>query len=115
MSRVDLGELKRLDAEATPGPWKDVLTQAGIRHIEPGKCSEEICALYGGPHDVGDVENSSLIVAIRNALPQIIRELEAGRALAESVREWSRKKITRDYHPMEQCLDRYDAYTKGEG
>lgn len=83
--KVDIDELERLDKEATPGPWKDVLTQAGIRHIEPGEWSKEICALYGGSHDTGDIENSSLIVAIRNALPAIIAELKAGRALRHAL------------------------------
>lgn len=106
MSRVDLEELKRLDAEATPGPWYDEACSGDSYRV--GNIDKDVAWLNRWP-------DASLVAELRSALPQIIRELEAGRALAESVREWSRKKITRDYHPMEQCLDRYDAYTKGEG
>ena len=50
---------------------------------------------------------------------EAIAELTALRAkaaaadkLADSVRHWSSLKVTRDYHPLEQALDLYDAYTK---
>ena len=102
MSRVDLEALERLDKEAARAPW--VHGGSLVRD-----CDSRI---------IGEFENyvgTAFVVHMRNALPAIIAELKAGRALAESVREWSRKKITRDYHPMEQCLDVYDAYAKVEG
>lgn len=71
---IDLNELERLMAEATPGPWEvsecDDLHAAGIHAAEE-------------KHPFGTTsanEEARLIVAAVNALPNLIRELRELRA-----------------------------------
>lgn len=62
----DLDELDRLHAAATPGPWVDATNKIGAG---------------GGGIDADRV----LVIALRNAWPEISRELRALRAMRDGV------------------------------
>lgn len=72
---MNLGELKELEAKATPGPWK---------LDKPGKAPYTIISRNGGWETLvaniswlADAEdNGPFILAMRNALPELIAEIE---------------------------------------
>lgn len=73
MSKLD--ELKRLEARATKGPWKDWIEYRGARRTN-------IIARKDDPlHSIGsvNVNDSEFIAAARNALPALLRVVEAAR------------------------------------
>lgn len=79
MTRPDLDELRRLLADATPGPWKRVASARTDSYIfgpEPG------LPIFDRFQD----RDGALIAAMRNALPALLREAEAGRKLRERVK-----------------------------
>ncbi len=59
---MNLEELERLEAEATPGPW-------------------------GPDHGRVKPEDARLIAVLRTAAPELIASTKAGRALASKMRE----------------------------
>ena len=83
---IDLDELERLEEAATPGEWRDILSQPGVRHIDACEHGDEIAVLYGGDGIDGDYTNAALIVAMRNALPGLLRELRAAGKAVHSMR-----------------------------
>ena len=84
---IDLDELEKLLAEATPGPWgireegrgrKEVLVivSGAYEDEEPGIC---------GPHSSSwplEASDADAIVALRNAAPTLLALARAGRRLA---------------------------------
>lgn len=71
---IDLDELERLEKAATPGPWdidEEVWGPDRTRVVE--------CKLWAR-EDVAE-HNERVIVATRNALPALIAELRAARAV----------------------------------
>ena len=72
---IDLDELERLEREATPGPWV-----AWRSEIFPGSDAkaydEDSIVCCEGQEGVARHANAALIVAARNALPELIRELK---------------------------------------
>ena len=78
---VDLEELKRLLAEATPGPWKAVVAQkyAHIKNSSGRYVAEPtVRRCIFRQH-----EDAKAIAALRNSAPALIEALEAARALAK--------------------------------
>ena len=77
MTRPNYDELRRLMAEATGAPW--------ARDVAHG----ESAVIAGAPELVAPwgttFANASLIAAMRNALPDLLRDAEAGRRLRERV------------------------------
>lgn len=81
MSRVDLEEMERLDKEATPGPF----------HVT----GDKFTALINSPtttvaqafsYELGQlIPNAKAIAVFRTAMPAIIAELKAGRALVDNL------------------------------
>ena len=82
-------ELKRLHAEATPGPW---VSRDGVTNIfGPQRRMVALASAYSSNVDGGrcaaeNAANAALILALRNALPAIITLLEAGQACAHALK-----------------------------
>ena len=81
-------ELKRLHAEATPGPW---VSRDGVTNIfGPQRRMVALASAYGTNVNedrcaAENAANAALILALRNALPAIITLLEAGQACADDL------------------------------
>ena len=81
-------ELKRLHAEATPGPW---VSRDGVTNIfGPQRRMVALASAYSTNVNedrcaAENAANAALILALRNALPAIITLLEAGQALADDL------------------------------
>lgn len=69
---TDIAELRRLDQEATPGPW-DV---SGLTVYDT--CMDSVAST----HSAAD---AALIVATRNALPELLAKAEAHDALVSAL------------------------------
>jgi len=86
---ISIKELKELDEQATPGPWK--LGDKGYDFEENiiegrlhalGECSPKRDYSYG----MGTCcANAYTVITLRNSLPQIIERLEDAEELRESV------------------------------
>ncbi len=103
MSKIDLDELSRLEKAATPGPWistPGMDSQVNGHEIAPshfgsratdqwfGTCSKTPYSVYSDGFCDSYVRenNTDLIVSMRNALPSLIAELRAARAVIETVK-----------------------------
>jgi len=75
---MKLDELKRLDAEATPGPWRD--TDYGVERV--GVYGEIVEDPRMGEPD------RALIAAARNALPALLAVAEAAEAIHVNHRDY---------------------------
>lgn len=73
---IDISELRRLEAEATPGEWFD--TDYGV--VRQGRTDAPIASIYGDrevfPQDERMLANAALIVAMRNSLPELLKAVE---------------------------------------
>ena len=95
---IDLDELEKLEKEATPGPWE---WRAGEEYEIHAKAQEEYPKHWGDSDDDGNPltvkvvesdggyygpidEDGRLIVALRNALPEMIKELRYLRQTVET-------------------------------
>jgi len=87
--RPDLDELRRLLADATPGPWHDTYEHyvsdelAGpdgksLLHARSNSDDPEPCFRH--------TPDAQLVIAMRNAMPALLAEAEAGRKLREATR-----------------------------
>lgn len=113
---IDLDELDRLEKAATPGPWVDGLSQPGVRKIAISEhLNDEIATLYGGPDDIGDAPNATLIAAARNALPALIRELRAAREVVKAIKPHLSEHMCWGPHHrvMQMAVDAYDMERSG--
>lgn len=80
---LDLDELERIEREATAGPWRSIASDLlMIRSYE-----------YQVPH-------AALIAAARNALPALLAELRALRAVAEAAEHYRDMRWLDDASPM---------------
>lgn len=78
---IDIGKLKQVLADATPGEWK-------IRwhHIGSVSTGYDIAGIYD--YDEGGIiypEDALAIVALYNAAPALLAELEAAKAALDAV------------------------------
>lgn len=78
---IDLEELERLAAQATPGPWfcKSVPGLGGGRHNRPHIFADGICLPVASLSVIKGEEDAAYITAACNAVPELIarvRELE---------------------------------------
>lgn len=75
---TDIATLRKLLAEATPGPWDE------------DTCLIQACAFSGGHAHAEFIEptDATLIVALRNAAPALLDELERLRAEAAEATYW---------------------------
>ena len=104
MTELDLNELTRLDAAATPSPWfvrtlddeycmgavavstkPDTGNNEGMRSGQwPSQEIVAVCLIQQPPYVVPDDgqydENAELIAAVRNALPELLRLAKLGLA-----------------------------------
>lgn len=64
---IDLDELERLEKAATPGPW-------GFRTVDIA--------------DPDHIPDAALIAAMRNALPELLRELKVARGCVAVLRQY---------------------------
>ena len=80
ISAERIAELRRLHEAATPPPWLDDGGYRARRESD-GEC------LYEGKHfEAHRSDNIELTVALRNALPALLAEIEAGRELRDKYR-----------------------------
>lgn len=99
--RPDLEGLRRLLADATPGPVVAIVEKFSATVRSPSGCIAEVFA-----HNLPELEpNAKLIAAMRNALPALLDGYEAGRKLREAV---GQARLEKDLVPRE-ALDEYDA------
>ena len=94
MTPPTYAELWRLLAEATGAPWKH-FDDEGVKWDDPKACGYDSREHHRGPpyYATGPRAGSSeqadvdarLIAAMRNALPQLLAEAEAGRRLRAAV------------------------------
>jgi hypothetical protein len=104
---IDLQELERLLAKATPGPWRHAIDDTDFGYwwgqapengpeclIMANDASGELrsvcCTCDDGIADEGQIANARLIVSAVNALPNLIaeiRELRADRERLDRIRE----------------------------
>lgn len=95
MTAPTYAELRRLHEAATPGPWKH-WDADGVKWDDPNACGYDSREHHRGPpyYATGPRAGSSeqadadaaLIAAMRNAIPGLLREAEAGRKLRERVK-----------------------------
>lgn len=79
-------ELRRLLAEATPGPWEGYTTACCADAGWVDGPHGPVCPVHIAPkmtHTL-NAEDAALIAAMRNALPALLREAEAGRKLRQA-------------------------------
>ena len=88
MSILEL--LKKLDAEATPGPWQylDAYrdTPEYLREADIGTRSEEIISRDSGVYGPS-TEDAELIIHMRNALPKLLNVIEATLKAGQLIRD----------------------------
>lgn len=83
MTREQIEELKRLEAEATPGPWWT--DGNGPWKIHHGDACDRVVTCTPSP-DVGTgTKNAALIAALRNAAPALLRAAERVRELEDFI------------------------------
>lgn len=76
-------ELRRLLAEATPGPVTAIVEKFSATIRSPSGCIAEVFA-----PNLPELEpNAKLFAAMRNALPALLAEAEAGRKLRATIGE----------------------------
>lgn len=104
MSQVDIDSLRKLLARATPGPWEARIaaddpkdpTSAITSWIESeehmGFCGNDMNEVVGrdGAPGVSTHENAELIVALRNAAPALLDEIEWLRREVDELRKYRR-------------------------
>lgn len=84
--KPDLDELARLLEKATPGPWYwDGFSVSDYDGESPFPMNMEWCSNLDGADDESD---GQLMVALRNAAPSLIAEVEALRGEVARLREW---------------------------
>ena len=115
MSILEL--LKKLDAEATPGPWRYLHayrdTPEYLREANIGTRSEEIISRDSGVYGPS-TEDAELIIHMRNALPKLLNIIEAalkaGRAMRDSY--YTSKVAPGDNLDFDNAVDNWDEATK---
>lgn len=85
----ELAELRRLDAEATPGPWRKY--GGSFDHPIIAASSVELPTVDLGT--IGSKADANYVVATRNALPRLLAEIERLRGENTSVREGMRRRV----------------------
>lgn len=92
IAMVDVGELRELDAGATPGPWwvlsmTRVIGRGAIARVgHDGIDHSTGEALPDEQIEQDEAADAALIAATRNALPAILDRLERLEAVAEAAR-----------------------------
>lgn len=81
---LDLQKLKELQSKLTPGPWLVAVGKDG---------DHEVHDKYG--HKLKTRYADYVLVDLANSLPEIIKELEAGRELVELVKGMTLKRPTK--------------------
>ena len=77
MTRDQVEELRRLDAEATPGPWEAWRPEDNPGWFEIHLGDEFAAEVYrAGGHDGRFIASAKLIAAMRNALPALLSTAE---------------------------------------
>lgn len=103
---IDLDRLKELEKKATPGEWRfqgEYADRTITQHIYTAK------GTFGHPAECKRIEDAEFITELRNFLPAIIRELEAGRK--EALEEAAKVTLfNEDFHC--NCHDKIRALTK---
>lgn len=72
---TDREELKRLESEASPGPWKGGVWQTVWGHGSGENTSAYVASETGDVADDLREHDAEFIVAARNALPSLLAEL----------------------------------------
>ena len=83
MTDTEIAELRRLEAEATPGPW-DV---SGLTVYDT--CMDGVASTHSA-------SDAALIVALRNALPELLKAVEEATPSKEGLSPWPGWDSSRD-------------------
>ena len=89
---IDLKQLRALEKAATPGPWENV--GEGPDTVPWVRSSNAIIKCINNV-DILGIADTALIVAFRNAAPDILALLEEARELAKCVPTGSLVSLTR--------------------
>jgi hypothetical protein len=115
MTLVDLDKLETLERAATPGPW-DKVDSKGEIHIYC--CSNSDGYIHSGDWvaSAADGDEAALILGVRNALPDLIAELRAARAVVRAARSLDEAHLASEQYarhgcpnPLSDVLAAYDA------
>lgn len=71
---MNISELRRLEAEATPGPWEITPCWDILGNTDHG--NGMVCQITPDVPYTEAEANAALIVAIRNTLPELLDQLE---------------------------------------
>jgi hypothetical protein len=85
MTPVDLDHLAELERAATPGEWHASTSGYSVRDESGDVLADLRAKSIGGIEAM--VANGELIAAARNALPALLAELRASRAVVAAARE----------------------------
>lgn len=102
MSEIDIDELKRLEAVATPGPWEHGTYLDGSHHVTADDGSDEGRTIINGFAGLSEAD-AAYIAAARNALPALTLRCE--RAEREDFRGLYRQKLDREKGLLEQMQE----------
>ena len=81
---IDLDELERLEREATAGPWHREyleLQRGGMMTLGIGAKDRPVCIVNGIVESPPGLRDVAFIVTLRNALPDLLREVRELRAM----------------------------------
>lgn len=91
---IDIPTLRRLHEAATPGPWRGDRLDGTVKYqILGGPEGDEevsVCSgdngnnALGGPYGFHSDHDEALVMALRNALPALLDELEALRRVRDA-------------------------------
>ena len=108
MSEIDRDELRRLLAEATPGPWVAEVSGTTGPVVMDAQSVSAFDHVAKCPHYRGSAD-SELIAAAANALPGLLDQLDAAEAALARVRElhtreslWQYDRDQEYSHPTQQ-------------
>jgi hypothetical protein len=104
MTPETIAELRRLLAEATPGPWKVEMSNANSFVKHKGKL---LAGCYDGLRntlwDERDNQNARIIATAVNALPSLLADLEAAQKEKQVLREALRGQLFGVPHRILLC------------
>jgi hypothetical protein len=109
---IDLEELKKLLADATPGTW--IFGDQWDDDRSHNIYTEEKSVFYGDDYrlEFDNEADPALVVALRNSADDLIAELEAARHVVREADRVVHCPDISDPDPLLNALDAYDAATK---
>ena len=114
-NKTDIGVLRALLAKATPGPWKTEVwahEDVGFAAVGPIHDDESYRGDNEphGPNETAALHDADLIANVISALPALLDELEAARAVVEVARKQAEYWVRAD--ELHGAIANYDLVTR---